>query len=553
MSRPKIVIVGGVAGGASAAARARRVNEQATIVVLEKGEFVSFANCGLPYYIGGQITKRSKLLVATPDDFRMKFRIDVRTRHEAVRIDRAAKQVVVRDLGAGREYVESYDRLILAPGASPIIPDWAGVGSVNVFTLRDLPDMDRIKTWLDEAKPARAVVVGGGYIGLEMVEALVRRNMEVCLVELQPHVLPVMDDEMAALVEKELAAQGVALHLNVGVEGLTVEGDRVVGVRLSDGSELPADMVLLALGVRPNVKLAADAGLTIGPCGGIAVNDFLQTNDPDIYAVGDAAEVRHLVTGKPAYIPLAGPANRNGRLAGEHAATGSAPAATPVAGTAIVGVFGKAAAMTGLSVKGARKAGIACEAVYAIGGHHAGYYPGAERLVLKLVFEPGTRRILGAQAVGGADVDKRIDIIATAMRFDGTIDDLAGVDLCYAPPFGCAKDPVHIAAFVAQNQADGRFRQLLPGEVDVEGCILDVRTEPEFAAGSLPGAINIPLQRLRERLGELDKDRPIKVLCGIGQRAYVACRILMQSGFREVWNLAGGYVMHKDTANRASP
>jgi NADPH-dependent 2,4-dienoyl-CoA reductase/sulfur reductase-like enzyme len=401
MAPLKIVIVGGVAGGASAATRARRLNESAEIVLLDKGPYVSFANCGLPYYIGGRIAKRSKLLVATQDDFKAKFRIDVRTRHEAVRIDRTERLVHVRDHDTGREYAESYDRLILAPGADPVLPGWAAPDASNMFVLRDLPDTDRIKAWLDSENPARAVVVGGGYIGLEMVESLHMRGVATSLVELQPHILPVMDDEMAARLEPVLAEHGVSLYLGVGVEGVDAREGRVVGVRLTDGTRLPADMVIVSVGVRPNVKLAVEAGLETGPCGGIAVNAQLQTSDPNVYAVGDATEVVHLVTHKSAYIPLAGSANRNGRLAGEHAATGTAVSATPVAGTAIVGLFGKAAAMTGLTVKAARKSGIDCQVVYAIAGHHAGYYPGAEQLLLKLVFDPASRRILGAQAVGG--------------------------------------------------------------------------------------------------------------------------------------------------------
>jgi len=552
MPQMKIVIIGGVAGGASAATRARRLNESAEIVLLEKGEHVSFANCGLPYYIGGQITKRSKLLVATQEDFRAKFRIDVRTRHEAVRIDRAARQVHVMDHTTGRPYTETYDRLILAPGADPILPGWDGLDACNVFTLRDLSDSDRIKAWLDREKPARATVIGAGYIGLEMVESLHGLGITTSLVELQPHVMPAMDDEMASRIETVLAEHGVHLHLGASAEGFDVRQGRVVNVRLADGTILPADMVVISVGVRPNVKLAADAGLATGPYSGIAVNAHQQTSDPNIYAVGDAAEICHLVTDESAYIPLAGPANRNGRTAGEHAATGSAPSATPVAGTSIVGVFGKSAAMTGLSVKAARKAGIDCQAVYAIAGHHAGYYPGAEKLVLKLVFDPASRRILGAQAVGGAGVDKRIDVIATAMRFAGTIDDLAGVDLCYAPQFGSAKDPVHLAAFIAQNVDDGRLRQLLPGDAKPDGQLLDVRTVPEYEANHLNGAINIPLQELRGRLDELDRDRPVMVTCGIGQRAYFACRILMQSGFADVWNLAGGLTMHEKAWKEAS-
>lgn len=550
MSAPRILIVGGVAGGASAATRARRLNESAEIIIFEMGEFVSFANCGLPYHIGEQIRDRSKLLVATAKHFRDTFRIEVRTRHEVTRIDRASKQIEVLDHQTGERSRERYDQLILSMGASPIRPQWNGIECSNVFTLRDMADTDRIKSYVDTQKPKRAVVVGAGYIGLEMVEALTSRGIAVSLVELQPQLLPLMDAEMAALLEPTLRDHKVAVHLGAQVESLTVEDGLAKGVRLAGGETLAADLVLVSIGVRPNTELAVAAGLAIGASGAVAVNEHLQTNDPSIYAVGDVAEVVFLPTGKTSRVPLAGPANRNGRLAGQRAATGASPAATPVAGSAIVGLFGKAAAMTGLSVKAARKAGFTCSASYAIRGHHAGYYPGAEEMILKLVFDTRTRRILGAQAVGGAGVDKRIDVIATAMRFNGTVDDLAGVDLAYAPQFGAAKDPVHIAAFVAQNHLDGYVEQVLPGDSIEPGQLLDVRTEAEVAAGSLPGAVNIPVQQLREGMFRLDKSKPVTVFCKVGQRGYVAARILMQSGFKEVRNLAGGYTLFKNAWQR---
>lgn len=547
MAAQKILIVGGVAGGASAATRARRMNEAAEIIIFEKGDEVSFANCGMPYYIGGQIKDRSRLLMATASSFKDNFCIQVRTWHEVKRIDPSSRRIEVLNHRTGESSMEHYDQLILAPGAWPVMPSWGCVDCPNLFVLRDLGDADRIRACVDGHQPKQAVVVGGGYIGLEMVEVLVGRGIKVTLLELQEQIMPPLDCEMAGLIENVLRERGVELCLNSIVEGLVVKDGRVSGVRLVSGPILPADMVLLSMGVRPNVELAVAAGLALGSQGGIAVNEHLQTSDPAIYAVGDAAEVVHLVTGKRARIPLAGPANRNGRLAGQHAAVGAAPLPASVAGSAIVGVFGKAAAMTGLSLKAARRLSGDCSAVYAIRGHHAGYYPGAEQMVLKLVFDTKTRRILGAQAVGGGGVDKRIDIIATLMHFKGTIDDLAGLDLTYAPQFGAAKDPVHIAAFVAQNQADGRLRQILPGDPAVHGQLVDVRTPAEVAAGTLPGAVNIPLQRLRENLGQLNKQQPITVFCQVGQRGYMAARILMQSGFQEVWNLAGGYILHKDS------
>ena len=544
MNAPRILIVGGVAGGASAATRARRMNERAEIIMFEAGEHVSFANCGLPYYIGGQITDRKKLLIATPPYFKSTFNIDVRTGHEVLQIDRQGRRIEVLNRTSQERVWEAYDKLILSPGASPIVPPWEGVGASNVFALRDVSDTDRIKAFVDTQKPQRAVVIGAGYIGLEMVEALVERGLNVTVVELQPQVLPIFDAEMAAEMAKVLTQHGVTLHLGRTVEKLIVRGDHVAEVGLGGGTTLPADMVLLSMGVRPNIKLAADAGLTIGPGGGIAVNEHCQTNDPSIYAVGDATEVMHAMYAKPMRVPLAGPANRNGRLAGEHAATGGSARATPVLGTAIVGAFGKVVASTGLTVRAAGQAGYSVGWSYAIRGHHVGYYPGAEQMILKLVYERRTRRVLGAQAVGGAGVDKRIDIVATVLHFRGTIDDVAGLDLAYAPQFGAAKDPLHIAAFIACNQEDGLQKSRAVGDLPDDGQVLDVRTKQEFAGGALPGARNIPLDTLRTRMGELDRDRPVYVYCGVGQRAYNAVRILMQNGFGDVWNIAGGVTLN---------
>lgn len=543
MSDPRILIVGGVAGGASAATRARRMNERAEIIMFEAGEHVSFANCGLPYYVGGQIADRDKLLLATPDYFKTAFNIDARIGHEVLEIDRARKRVQVLNRATDERTWECYDKLILAPGASPIVPPWTGVTSPNVFSLRDVGDSDRIKAYIDQHQPGRAVVIGAGYIGLEMVEVLVKRGASVALIEQQDQILPVLDTEMAAQFEKVFRERGVELHLGRTVETLTVDDQRVVKVQLSDGTEIATDMVLLAMGVRPNVKLAANAGLTIGPSGAIAVNAYSQTNDPDIYAVGDAAEVHHGVLGRAARVPLAGPANRNGRLAGEHAATGKSARVTPVLGTAIVGAFGKAAASTGLTARSARLAGYEVGASYAIRGHHVGYYPGAKQMILKLVYEKRTRRVLGAQAVGGAGIDKRIDVVATALHFGGTLEDLAGLDLTYAPQFGAAKDPLHIAAFIAQNEEDGLVRQCASPAADPAAQLVDVRSEEEFAAGALPGAVLMPLSSLRSRLAELDRDRPVYLYCGVGQRAYNAARVLAQHGFSDVWNISGGLTL----------
>lgn len=545
MSEPRILIVGGVAGGASAATRARRLDERAEIIMFEAGEHVSYANCGLPYYIAGQITDRQKLLLATPQYFKNTFNIDARTGHEVLEVDRAGKRVQVLNRATGDRYWERYDKLILAPGASPIVPPWEGVGSSNVFSLRDVGDSDHIKSYIDDHQPRRAVIVGAGYIGLEMVEALVERGVAVALVEQQGQVLPILDPEMAEQVQSTLRRRGVDVRIGQTLEKLSARDGRVTEVRLKDGTAIPTDLVLLAMGVRPNVKLATNAGLTIGPSGAIAVNEYSQTSDPDIYAVGDAAEIVHRVHGRTARIPLAGPANRHGRLAGEHAATGRSARTTPVSGTAIVGAFETVAASTGLTVRAARQAGYNVGCSYAIRGHHAGYYPGAQQIILKLAYEKRTRRVLGAQAVGGAGVDKRIDVVATVLHFGGTIDDIAGLDLAYAPQFGAAKDPLHIAAFIAQNEEDGLVRHGgldgLSGDVQ----LVDVRTEAEFAAGALEGAVNLPLNTLRSRLGELDPNRPVYVYCGVGQRGYNAARILSQHGFDEVWNLYGGVTLHR--------
>ncbi len=545
----RIVIVGGVAGGASAATRARRVNEEAQIILFEKDAHVSFANCGLPYYIGGEISRREKLLVATPELFRERFNIDVRTRQEVLAIDRKRRVVQVVNHATGERYEQPYDRLILAPGASPIVPPMAGVDGPNVFTLRNLADTDEIVGWIRQRQPERAVVVGAGFIGLEMVEQLVRRGLSVSLVELQDQVLPPLDPEMAYPLHEELERHGVSLHLGTGIAGLTLAADGwAAGVQLDNGDELPADLVVLGLGVRPNVALAKDAGLTLGSQGGIAVNAHLQTSDPAIYAVGDAVEYTFGPTGAPMRVPLAGPANRAGRLAGEHAATGRGQPMAPVMGTAIVRVFEQTAASTGLSLKLARRLNVAAASVTITANHHAGYFPGAQPMTLKLIYAPDTGRILGAQAVGRAGVDKRMDVIATAMRFNGTVRDLAGVDLAYAPPFGSAKDPVQLAAFAASNQLDGLV-DFTPADADLSGVqVVDVRTEREVARDPLVGVeqvVVLPLDELRDRLNELDPQQPTVVACRSGMRSYVAARMMREHGFTQVSSLDGGQVVRR--------
>ncbi|MEZ6054772.1 MAG: FAD-dependent oxidoreductase, partial [Planctomycetaceae bacterium] len=443
----RIVIIGGVAGGASAATRARRTDEHAEIILLEKDEHVSFANCGLPYHIGEEIADRSKLLVATKELLERRFRLDVRTRHEATVIDRDNKTVSVLNHETGEVFDLPYDKLILSPGAAPLVPPIPGHNATGVYTLRNVADMDHIKATIDHAVTKEAVVVGAGFIGLEVVEQLVHRGFKVSLVELQPQVLPLFDAEMVQPIESSLRAHSVDFFAGDGIKAvLTDSENKAVGVELASGRKVQGHPVIMGLGVRPNTQLAQAAGLDIGETGGIVTNRFLQTNDPDIYAVGDACEYVCGPLNRQQRVPLAGPANRAGRLAGEHAATGNCQPMGNVLGTAIVRVFDQSAAMTGLSVKAANRLGVKATSVTIVAGQHAGYFPGATPVALKLVFDPETEQVLGAQAVGKDGVDKRIDIIATAINFNATVRDLANLDLCYAPPFGSAKDPVHQAA-----------------------------------------------------------------------------------------------------------
>jgi NADPH-dependent 2,4-dienoyl-CoA reductase/sulfur reductase-like enzyme/rhodanese-related sulfurtransferase len=486
------------------------------------------------------------LLVAKPELFEKRFNIDVRTRQEVTGIDRPRKMITVLDHREGESYELGYDKLILAPGASPIVPPIGGVDAANVFTLRNVEDVDRIKSYLDVTKPKRAVVIGAGFIGLEMIEQLHGLGIETRLVELVEQVLPPLDAEMAHILEEELEAKGVDLHLGDGIKEVrTVDGlaDSVV---LNSGTVLGTDLVIMGVGVRPNVKLAVDAGLSLGKSGGVLTNKYCQTEDGDIYAVGDVAEYEYGPTGESMRVPLAGPANRAGRTAGEHAATGKAEAQTPVYGTAIARVFGFAAGMTGMSRKLAERLGDEAKSVTILANQHVGYYPGAKQMVLKLIYEPGTGKVLGAQGVGADGIDKRMDVIATAMRFGATVRDLAGLDLTYAPPFGAAKDPVHMAAFTACNELDGHIKTLDPG-ADLSGLqALDVRSAGEVAKTPFPGvehAVHIPVDELRQRLDELDPARATVVTCASGLRSYVACRLLMQHGFTDVFNLSGGVTM----------
>jgi NADPH-dependent 2,4-dienoyl-CoA reductase/sulfur reductase-like enzyme/rhodanese-related sulfurtransferase len=541
----KLVIVGGVAGGASAAARARRLSEKTEIVVFERGPDVSFANCGLPYYLGGEITERDKLLVVRPEVLRRRFNLDVRTRTPVEGIDRVAKTVRARHLATGRAYVERYDKLILAPGAAPVRPPIRGIDLPGVFTLRNLQDTDRIMERLN-AGVRNAVVVGAGFIGLEMVENLVRRGVAVTVVELQPQVLPPLDPEMTTPIVAELTRHSVSVLLGDSAEGFVQNTDGLT-VRLKSGRSLPAQIVILGVGVRPENQLAVAAGLDVGPRGGIRVNAHMQTSDPDVYAVGDVAEVTDAITGEPTQVPLAGPANRQGRIAADHA-HGRPSRYRGTQGTAIVRVFDKTAALTGASEKTLKRLGRPYRKAYVHPTHHAGYYPGAEGMTLKILFEPGTGKLLGAQAVGGAGVDKRIDVLAVALQAGMTVFDLEEVEPAYSPQFGSAKDPVNMAGFVAAGLLRGDHPQrdveeLIRPSADAP-FVLDVRTPAEFAAGHILGAVNVPVDELRARLADVPRDRPVVTYCQVGMRGYLATRVLRQHGY-DAANLGGGYATYR--------
>lgn len=551
VSQPRrIVIVGGVAGGANAATRARRLDEHAEILLLEQGRHVAFANCGLPYYIGGEIADREALLASDAERLRRRHRIDVRTECEVTRIDREARRVHGHDHRSGEDFVEPYDALILSPGATPVVPPFEGADASRVFTLRTLEDADAIVESLDARPSSNAVVVGAGYIGLEMVEQLYRRGARVALVELQDQVMPLLDVPMARAIEETLRRHGVELHLGDGIARiLTDDGGSARAVELDSGVRLPADFVLLGIGVAPDNRLAKDAGLALGEDGRIATDRSQRSlSDADIYAIGDVAQVPFGPTGKPKGVALAGPANRAARVAATHAITGSGDPMPPVQGTSVVRVFDRTAAATGLGLEAATDAGLDALAVFVVAPHHVAYYPGAEPLTLELVYERDSERVLGAQAVGGPGVDKRIDVIATAMHFGATIRDLAAVDLCYAPPYGAAKDPVHMVAFAACNERDGRVHFVHPG-ADLDGLqVVDVRSPEEVAEAPLAGAPHarpIPLDELRDRLGELDPHATTVTSCASGKRSYEAARILAQRGFASVFDLTGAAILRR--------
>ncbi|OHB75771.1 MAG: hypothetical protein A2Z25_04195 [Planctomycetes bacterium RBG_16_55_9] len=541
----KILIVGGVAGGASAAARLRRLDETAQIILFERGDYISFANCGLPYYIGGAIKSRDELLLQSPDSFKRRFNVNVRIASEVVRIDRRRKEVEVLERRTGHRYVERYDVLILSPGAAPVRPSIPGVESSRVFTLRDIADMDRIAEFIHSHKPGKAAVVGAGYIGLEMAENLRHRGLSVELVEMLDQVMPILDKEMAWFLHQHLRERDVTLRLGDGVASFH-ETDSSLRITLNSGAELNCDFAVLAVGVQPETRLAEDAGLEIGARFGIRVNERLQTSDPNIYAIGDAVEVRDYVLGDAVRVPLAGPANKQGRMAAD-IISGKDRKYKGTQGTAILKVFDLTAAMTGAGEKALAKTTIEYEKLYLHPAHHAGYYPGAKQMHIKLLFAKPSGKILGAQIVGAEGVDKRIDVIAVAMRAGMTVYDLQELELAYAPPYGSGKDPINIAGYAASNVLDGTVKVRHFTELTKDDFVLDVRTPAEFDRGAVPNARNIPVDHLRDRLDELPRDKTIHAYCGVGVRSYIACRILEQNGF-DARNLPGGFMTYRSTA-----
>jgi len=542
----KVLIVGGVAGGATAAARLRRLDEKARIIMFEKGDYISFANCGLPYYIGDVIRDKEELTLQTPESFSQRYNVDVRIKSEVISIDRQNKAVTVKDLISGETYHESYDVLILSPGAEPVVPPFEGSRLDAVFTLRTIPDTYRIKEYVQSNKPRRAAVIGAGYIGIEMAENLHNLGLDVSIIELSDHVIQPLDPDMAAEVHHHILSKGVSLYLGKGVTAIrsSREGYELV---LSSRESIHADMVILAVGVRPESRLANEAGLETGVRGCIVTNTRMQTSDPYIYAVGDAVEVVDFITGEKVFVPLASPANKQGRIAADNIC-GIDSTYNGTQGTAILKAFDMTVAVTGSNERTLKAAGIDYEKSYTYSSSHADYYPGATSMTIKLLFDKKTSVILGAQITGYQGVDKRCDVLSTAIRTRMKVQDLVELELAYAPPFGSAKDPVNIAGYVASNIQNGSMQAFYWHDVDQidpsSSILLDVRTEYEFRKGTLKGAINIPLDSLRDRLNELDKNKPVYVFCQVGLRGYVASRILMQKGFDKVYNLSGGYRLY---------
>ena len=542
----KTIIIGGVASGASAAARLRRLDENAEIIILERGEFISFANCGLPYFIGGEITDRNMLTLQTPASFKARFNIDVRVFSEAIKISPHKKTVTVKDAQSGVVYEESYDNLILSPGAEPIKPNMVGIDSDNIFTLRNIPDTLKIKNYIETTHPKTAVVVGGGYIGVEMAENLVEAGLDVSIVELADHLIAPLDFDMAADVHRYVKEKGIKLYLNNGVK--SIDRNKVI---LQNG-EISADMVIMSVGVRPETSLAKDCGIVLNSCGSIVVDNKMRTNILNIYAAGDAVEIKDFVSQQPSFIPLAGPANKQGRIAADNIA-GFDSEYKGTQGSAVLKIFDMTVATTGLNEKSAKASGIDFDKTYTYSASHASYYPGGNMMSVKILWDKNTLKIIGAQIVGFDGVDKRMDVIASAIRFGGKVTDLAELELCYAPPYGSAKDPVNMAGFVAENIISGKVKQFFWNEVeqlpyDGSVTLLDVRTETERAIGHINGFVHIPLDSLRENLSKIPKDKPVYVHCHSGLRSYIACRILTGNGY-DCYNLAGGWRLYESVMN----
>jgi CoA-disulfide reductase len=541
----KIIIIGGVAGGASAAARLRRLDEQAEIIMFERGEYISFANCGLPYYIGGEIKEKSALTLQTPESFHSRFNVDVRVLQEVTAINRNEKTITVKNLATNDIYNESYDKLILAPGAAPLMPNIKGANNSKIFTLRNIPDTYKIKDYIDQKNPQDAVVVGGGYIGIEMAENLHNAGLNVTLVEMADHVIAPLDYDMACDVHQHLTQKGVKLLLGNAVKSVADDGN-ALSIETNNGS-IKTDMLIMAAGVRPESDLAKSAGLNVNERGSIIVNEHMQTSDENIYAAGDAVEVTDFVTGQKSFIPLAGPANKQGRIAADHIC-GLESKYEGTQGSAILKVFDMTVATTGINERTAQKLGLDYDKSFTSSANHASYYPGAINMSIKIIFENKTGKILGAQITGYEGVDKRCDVLATAIRAGMTAHDLTKLELCYAPPYSSAKDPVNMAGFVIENMLSGKVKNFhwhdiasLPRDGSV--TLLDTRTAIEYQNGHIDGFINIPLDDLRSRLSELDKNKKIYITCQIGLRGYVAARILSGNGF-DVYNLSGGYRLY---------
>lgn len=542
----KTIIIGGVAGGASAAARLRRLDETCEIVILERGDFISFANCGLPYYIGGAITDKNNLTLQTPESFRKRFNIDVRVNNEAVKISPEEKTVTVKNLKSGEIYTESYDNLILSPGAEPIKPNIEGIDSNTVFTLRNIPDTLKIKEYIEKSNPKSAVVIGGGYIGVEMAENLKEAGLDVSVVELADHLIAPLDFDMAADVHRYIKSKGIKLYLNNGVRA--IDGNTVI---LQNGT-IDAEMIIMSVGVRPETSLAKDCGIEVNRRGSIIVDRHMKTNIQNIYAVGDAVEAEDFITKSPAFIPLAGPANKQGRIAADNIC-GINSEYTGTQGSAVLKLFDMTVATTGINEKSASSAGIDYDKTYIYSGSHASYYPGASNMSIKALWDKKTLKIIGAQIVGFDGVDKRMDVLASSIRFGAKITDLANLELCYAPPFGSAKDPVNMLGFVAENIITGKMKQFFWNDVeklprDGSVTLLDVRTVTEVKRGRIDGFINIPLDSLRERIKEIPKDKPVYIHCHSGLRSYIALCILKGNGY-DCFNLAGGWRLYESVIN----